>query len=1197
MLLMPALLAMMSTRPSCMPSVAHNATLLECTCHFIEHIRDETNLGPVSEGATTNPGLCTASDGSMRFHLTHLAISAHLGSGDIVTLMVEPAHRIALSVLRVTPPSALRHRRRPILTHPSAISQGLGHATHGSSLRTQAYMLHADEDDEVDIEEPSTLRPRVMDLAILRVVWDAGGVAPFVPDEHAATRPLYESEDAPAHGEEGVDAAGGQGARHSVAGLFEASSYGALRLSPREHVAVVKVHLTGADLARVRAASDATIRDASDADACPMEELADAVERRAYLQSGLDVTSFTFREFLLPDALPAALLSTCRRPWATMARLGCAPFQVLPAPGACRAWYRGQHSASSARARAKTLAHNLGLSHATSVAASPQPAPEAAPTSVEGDPVALMGHPARLVDLTAPARFAAGLLPSMAVEDFEYDDIFTIRALGLPLTAATRRPSNAVALRLERPQASWRHGPAAETSTSARSRGEGTASLWISYRSSAPTGTARFAIQPRHLDRVYVHALEPSRPPISRGTSLWAALSEGESTTVEVVDEHGTVATPHGTPSSLRLTIVACQLEGDVALIGVGTLSSAEDPPASLCAQLPAHSHPLRRTPMPRAPPPLPKPPRAPQPAPPASSPPPLPPGPTPAPPPPAPQPCAYFVGKGVGGSLEFLGRRPSAASCAAAVHTAYPTANSATFNAFDGRGDRHNMCFAGFDISASDGSEHWETCLFGKPAPPSPPPAPLCTGPSESCVHCGFSRYATSCQDCPWEPDAFVRTKWNATLCGGHCHASGSSSCVHWTSYPSPPPASVADVLPFRLCDIYAAEGQCTNHRSGWMRINCAFTCFFHTSKSTSPPPPPSTVGAAAGAPRETCQFQPGDGWGGTEERMPGWFANAEACAAAVASQRPAANGATYSAPGTGRHECYAEFGVDEILPDNDWVVCSFQGWSPPPAPLPPASPCIGGGFAIGDAVGSFELNTGMFNSAEDCAAHVAALHPAANGVTYPYGRFSPDAPESKQCFAEYGVKRIDSTHVYQRAWMTCAFERAGLALPPPPPPRPPPRMSRQTFPPTPPPALPPTPPPPHTLPPSPLPSSPPHPLSPTSAQLALPPMKARAGSPLAPPTPPASSGADLRSAIEQPDKLKDASELRLNIVVALLIFGCAAWAFMRWWQRSAARSEANLRRRRAREKFGGPQVGSESGILLTMAEDQGLSPRWGAA
>ena len=42
-------------------------------------------------------------------------------------------------------------------------------------------------------------------------------------------------------------------------------------------------------------------------------------------------------------------------------------------------------------------------------------------------------------------------------------------------------------------------------------------------------------------------------------------------------------------------------------------------------------------------------------------------------------------------------------------------------------------------------------------------------------------------------------------------------------------------------------------------------------------------------------------------------------------------------------------------VLPDTEWVVTSFDGWSPPPAPLPPAadSPCIGGGFAPGDGVG----------------------------------------------------------------------------------------------------------------------------------------------------------------------------------------------------------------------------------------------------
>ena len=35
---------------------------------------------------------------------------------------------------------------------------------------------------------------------------------------------------------------------------------------------------------------------------------------------------------------------------------------------------------------------------------------------------------------------------------------------------------------------------------------------------------------------------------------------------------------------------------------------------------------------------------------------------------------------------------------------------------------------------------------------------------------------------------------------------------------------------------------------------------------------------------------------------------------------------------------------------------------------------------------IGGFEVNIGLFASAEECAAHVTAFHPAANGATSPF-------------------------------------------------------------------------------------------------------------------------------------------------------------------------------------------------------------------
>lgn len=57
------------------------------------------------------------------------------------------------------------------------------------------------------------------------------------------------------------------------------------------------------------------------------------------------------------------------------------------------------------------------------------------------------------------------------------------------------------------------------------------------------------------------------------------------------------------------------------------------------------------------------------------------------------------------------------------------------------------------------------------------------------------------------------------------------------------------------------------------------------------------------------SCIYGPGDGHGGTEERI-GNAISEDACAELVQAQRPTANGATF---GTGARsgECYAEFSV----------------------------------------------------------------------------------------------------------------------------------------------------------------------------------------------------------------------------------------------------------------------------------------------
>ena len=53
-------------------------------------------------------------------------------------------------------------------------------------------------------------------------------------------------------------------------------------------------------------------------------------------------------------------------------------------------------------------------------------------------------------------------------------------------------------------------------------------------------------------------------------------------------------------------------------------------------------------------------------------------------------------------------------------------------------------------------------------------------------------------------------------------------------------------------------------------------------------------------------------------------WFDDTKRCAALVASSRPSANGATYSA--TGGTACYAEFGMVAATPSSAWQTCLLQ-------------------------------------------------------------------------------------------------------------------------------------------------------------------------------------------------------------------------------------------------------------------------------
>jgi hypothetical protein len=69
-------------------------------------------------------------------------------------------------------------------------------------------------------------------------------------------------------------------------------------------------------------------------------------------------------------------------------------------------------------------------------------------------------------------------------------------------------------------------------------------------------------------------------------------------------------------------------------------------------------------------------------------------------------------------------------------------------------------------------------------------------------------------------------------------------------------------------------------------------------------------------------CEFMMGDGEGGSEEGV-GDAASTMECVNMVMTQKPEANGATYS--NNGGQGCYAEFGMTGANGSDGWQTCLF--------------------------------------------------------------------------------------------------------------------------------------------------------------------------------------------------------------------------------------------------------------------------------
>jgi hypothetical protein len=188
-------------------------------------------------------------------------------------------------------------------------------------------------------------------------------------------------------------------------------------------------------------------------------------------------------------------------------------------------------------------------------------------------------------------------------------------------------------------------------------------------------------------------------------------------------------------------------------------------------------------------------------------------------------------------------------------------------------------------------------------------------------------------------------------------------------------------------------------------------------TPRPNQPTPSPGGV---------ICQFQSGDGNGGSEEKI-GTTTSAQNCARIVKKKRPSANGATYGVSGQDIGSCYAEYGMTSIQPNKRYTACKFSASPnkptprprPTPGPRPRPTPRPGNicKFRPGDGCGGEEERIGFTNSAQACAELVKLRRSSANGATY--GVMGQDIGA---CYAEFDMNIRAVNPNYETCFLSSA-------------------------------------------------------------------------------------------------------------------------------------------------------------------------------
>lgn len=323
---------------------------------------------------------------------------------------------------------------------------------------------------------------------------------------------------------------------------------------------------------------------------------------------------------------------------------------------------------------------------------------------------------------------------------------------------------------------------------------------------------------------------------------------------------------------------------------------------------------------------------------------------------------CEFEPGDGIGGSETSIGEAPTAQACMQMVHQQQPEANGVTYSNTGG-----TACYAEFGMTGNNGNAAWQTCLMtGAGAPvPAPPPSfgfeegevigcRWMVGPPNDGTRTVVGTTANGAE-CATLVTQQVPTATAATfVIGGGIGAGreGTGECSAVTGMTTTDETGTATQTCLFIpgfCNYVTGDGtggteayvadtatamECVNavlefhpDANGATYASDGNACYAEFGM-TGPNDSEAWHTCLFPGDMSLCTYEVGDGVGGTEESL--GDANTEfECISMVRQMRPDANGATYSARGTGT-SCYAEFGMTESNGSASWQTCMFDNSGP---------------------------------------------------------------------------------------------------------------------------------------------------------------------------------------------------------------------------------------------------------------------------